>query len=245
MKIFCLFIFLIFFIPCVYAQVLEKGGWNDFTGRIGKKDCQLSLYLFDDGTIRGNYVFKHDSVKHYLSGHLKKNAFFLREDGHKKAVFKGNAISDPADEVQGTYTDSLTKQTLKFGFLSESTNIGRYGNRYADLGATEDEIEGFVKTAKRAILNGDKKWLAKHVQYPVRHVLGKGYPLIKNKQLFIKYFDQIFTQKFKDKVRQDYVTNLFTKYDSVMLGNGEIWVSGNSDSAGDKPGFIIIAINNK
>jgi hypothetical protein len=244
MKTFYLVIFFIFSISHLQAQTLEEGAWTDFIGTIGNKACQLSLYLFKDSTIKGNYVFKYDSLKQNLSGFLKGTDFLLKEDNHKNISFKGKAITDPADELRGARTDGLKNQDVPFGFLSISSNWGDYGHRYATAGGTEDEVERFMRMARHAILSGNKQWIANHIQYPVRHVLKKRYQLVKNKQLFIKYFDRIFTQRFKDKVREDYTTNLFTKYDSVMLGNGEIWVSGNSNAKDKKSGFIIIAINN-
>jgi len=238
LKIFCPIVFISCFTLAARAQVFEEGSWTDFNGSIGNKRCQASLYLFKDSTVKGNYVYKSDSVKQRVSGYLHGNILLLTDSVNKKIAFKG-MVSTPPDELQGTLTDSSTGQTKMFGLYSISSNSGDYGNRYADLGGTEDEVETFVRTAKRAILTGDKQWLATHIQHPVLRVLPKGYPIVKNAALFIKYFDQIFTPKFKAKIKEDYTTNLFTKNGAVMLGDGEIWVSGTERSKD----FVIIAIN--
>jgi len=47
---------------------------------------------------------------------------------------------------------------------------------------------------------------------------------------------------FKQKIKEDYTTNLFNKDGEVMLGNGEIWI-GNPSRPTDKNKFIIASIN--
>ena len=100
-----------------------------------------------------------------------------------------------------------------------------------------------MATVKQAIVTNNKQWLAVHVQYPLHNVLKKGYPKVKNKVLFVQYFDQIITPEFKKKVADDYTTNLFVKEDAVMLGDGEIWVKASENPATRGDDFTIIAIN--
>lgn len=236
---FLIFVTFNLFITNCYAQLLEVSAWNTFDGRIGSTESQLSLYLFSDNTIKGNYVIKKNGEKILLVGHLKANAIFLTELKYKSG-FKGNSFTDTLDKFEGTWTDSLKNMSLPFYFTLSTINWGDYEHRYSDVLGSTEEVEGFMKQVKNAILSNDKEWIANHMHYPTRHVLNKGFTSINNKYQFIKYYNQIFTKKFKDKIKSDLTTNLFDRNGEVMLGSGEIWI-GNSTSK--KNNFLITAIN--
>ncbi|HEY2581323.1 MAG TPA: hypothetical protein VGI43_05935 [Mucilaginibacter sp.] len=242
-KIILVFIILNFFLTNGYAQALDTGSWNNFEGKIGKNDCSLSLYLFKDRSIKGNYAFKIGGNKILLQGYLKANAIFLTELKPGNSVFKGNLFTDTLDKFEGTRIDGLKKEVLLFHFKLSSIEWGEYGHRYTDMFGTDDEIETFMQTVKTAILSDNKNWLADHIHYPTRHILRKGYTSINNKLQLIKYYEQIFTAKFKEKIKSDYTTNLFCKGGEVMLGDGEIWISNTPNSIEHKYDFIINAIN--
>jgi hypothetical protein len=214
------------------AQTLEEGSWNDMHGILAGKSCQLTLYLFADSTIKGNYVFKSDTLKNLLAGRLAKGKVYLADIAHPHCVFSGTIVTKPAEEFTGTWADSLNKKQEAFGFLLDGINFGDYGNRYP--GVSERDVEYFMWQVKHSILTRNRAWLAGHIQYPLHHVLKKGYPAVSSKQIFIKYFDQIFTPAFKARITSEYTTNLFTKNGDEMMGDGEIWIDGS----------VVIAINN-
>jgi hypothetical protein len=237
------FVILLFSAACCNAQLLETGSWSTFEGKIGTKQSQLSLYQFKDGTIKGNYVIKNSSDRVLVNGKLKANAVLLSEKKNTNLVFKGNIFTDKDDKYEGTYTDSLNNRSESFSFKLSTITWGDYQHRYTDLFGNDEEIESFMKQVKTAILIGDKQWVAAHIQYPIKEVLNSGYTSIKNQIQLKKYYNQIFTQKFKDKIRDTYTTNLFSKNSEVMLGNGEIWIGNTGNSTEKKYGFIITAIN--
>jgi hypothetical protein len=236
------FIILSFCITDCHAQLLEVNSWNTFDGSIGSNSSHLSLYLFEDSTIKGNYVLKDNGKKISVTGHLKPNALFLAEVKNEKSSFKGN-ISTIHDRFEGTRTDSQKKETIPFTFQLSSITGGSYDQRYSDIYGTDDEVEAFMKKVKNAILTDNKQWVADHVQYPLRHVLSKKYPPINNKKLLMKYYDQIFSKQFKGKIKHAVTTNLFNKDSAAMLANGEIWIGNTTKSTEDKYSLIIVAIN--
>lgn len=238
------FILLNFLATNSFSQLLlETNSWNTFEGKIGNNECQLSIYLFKNNSIKGNYVFKNSDKTTLLTGYIKGNAVFLNELGFEKPSFKGNSFTDTLDKFEGIWIDHSRQRTLPFYFKLETICWADYNHKYTDLFGTDQEIQGFMKLAKTAILKGDKQWLANHVHYPTRHVLHKGYSTINNKVQFIKYFDEIFTPEFKNKIQYTYTTNLFNKNGEVMLGNGEIWIGNTTKSVENKYNYIITAIN--
>ena len=222
---------------------LEQNAWNTFEGKLGNNQIQLSLYLFSDGTIKGNYVARNSVTKNYVEGYSKANALFLHEK-NSSAIFKGNLFTDTLDKFEGSWTDSLKNQSLQFYFTLSAINWGDFEHRYSDIYGTTDEIEDFMQKVKTAILTDDKEWIVNHMHYPTRQVLNKGFTSIDNKQQFLKYYSQIITTKFKNKIRYDYTTNLFNKDGEAMLGDGEIWIGNTPTSTENNYNFIILAINN-
>ena len=233
------------FLANSHSSFLDVNAWNTFNGKLGNDEVQLSLYLFADGSIKGNYVFKKHNAKIQLIGHPKANALFLTEvtNNNSKIVFRGNLFTDTLDKFEGTWVDSSQKKTANFYFTLSSINWGYYEYRYSDMFGTTLEIEAFMDKVKSAILSDNKEWLAAHIHYPTRQVLEKGFTSINNKQELILYFNEVFTPNFKNKIRHQYTTNLFTKNGAAMLGDGEIWIGNTSGSTADKYDFIITAIN--
>lgn len=228
-----------------YAGLLEVKAWNTFEGKLGNNYIQMSLYLFDNGEIKGNYILTNTGAEIQLEGKTKANAIFLTELTNNKptGTFKGNVFADTLDKFEGTWSDSSQKQSQTFFLRLQTITWGDYEHRYSDMFGTSNEVEEFMEKVKTAILTDNKEWIANHVHYPTRQVLDKGFTSINYKQQLIKYFDQVFTKQFKEKIKNAYTTNLFNKNGAVMLGSGEIWVGNTSNSTSEKYDFCIIAIN--
>src|SRR6185312_5456863 len=231
-----IFIILIFLTVNCQAQLLEVNAWNTFEGKIGKNESQLTLYLFNNGVIKGNYVLKANQSKILVNGKLKGNALILTEAGKPKSIFKGNLFTDTLDKFDGVF-DNPTNNSIPFSFLLTSINWASFGHRYASMFGTNEEIEKFMEAAKNAILSNNKQWVTNHIHFPTRHVLNKGLTSINNKKELMKYYNQVFTPKFKDKIRHQYTTNLFNKNGEAMLGDGEIWISNTQKSTAQNYGF--------
>jgi ankyrin repeat protein len=104
-------------------------------------------------------------------------------------------------------------------------------------------FKNFMKKIKLSILEGNKEWMANHIQYPVTAMLnGENKITINNKQQLTSNFDQIFYPAFKEKIKASNVDELSTNQYGTMLGDGWIWVE--NFSSNDSIEYKIYAINN-
>jgi hypothetical protein len=152
-------------------------------------------------------------------------------------------VGDSVNKFSGSWTDSGAQQMLPFNLRLLSSSVTSYEIRYPGLYGTEEDVESFVKKAVAAILINDKDWLGDHIRFPLRHISGKGFTGIADKQQMIRHYDEIFTRQFKDWIKQAYTSNLFVRNGEVMLGTGQIWVANKPGSTRDKYSLQIVAIN--
>jgi hypothetical protein len=152
-------------------------------------------------------------------------------------------LTGGTDKFEGTWTDVSNQVSLLFSLKLVFINPGTYEHRYTDVLGTTTEIEEFIKKTRASILVNDKAWIAEHTRYPLKHVQGTGLSTINTKQQLIHYFDQLFTNNFKERIKQYYTTNLFSKNGSVMFGKGELWIGNTANSTKEKYAFNIVAIN--
>jgi hypothetical protein len=229
----------------IRAELVQVNAWNNFEGKLGNSDMQLSIYLFKDGQIKGNYIIKYTGTKIQLSGERKAGSVILTEylNNLPGRTFRGKIFTDTVDKFEGIWRDPTQNESLNFSTKLVFFTAGIYDHRYTDVLGTTGEVEEFIKKVRSSILVNDKEWISEHIHYPLKHLSGKGFSSINSSQELITFFDEIFSKKFKDRIRQYYTTNLFTKNGSVMLGNGEIWISNTANSTKDKYAFNIITIN--
>jgi len=227
-----------------HAQVFQTGAWNTLQGKMGSSDMQMALYLFKDGSLKGNYILKYTGVKTELAGTQIGKTVVLKEVVRNTpwGTFKGT-VGDSANKFSGSWTDSGATQMLAFNLKLVASTMTSYEIRYPGLFGTQEDVESFVKKAVTAILINDKDWLGDHIRFPLRYISGKGFTGIADKQQMIRHYDEMFTHQYKDKIKQAYTSNLFTKNGEVMLGTGEIWVGNSPGSTKDKNRFQIVAIN--
>lgn len=230
-----------------FAQVLQTGAWATFHGKIGTSYYQLSLFLFKDSTVKGNYVLNQTSQKVLLTGAIKGNSLNLHAVKQENLSLNGRVTSanrQDGDVYSGTFIDATKKTTVPFKFVFGQLVYGEYNHMYSDLFGTDDEIENYAAKVKQAIIASDKEWVASNIFYPFAHSGIKGHSVIANKKQMLAYYDKIFTPALKELLKKDMTTNLFTKDSKVMLGDGEIWISNSPNSTSKKYGFSIYAVNN-
>lgn len=109
----------------------------------------------------------------------------------------------------------------------------------ASMGSHKDYAVFFSKLQK-AIASNDKAAVSAMVDYPfVAHSKGKGV-MIKDAKQFVAQYDKLITPKVKAAVDKQTYATLFTNWQGVMIGRGEIWFSGMGDGLKVK----IYTINN-
>jgi len=100
-------------------------------------------------------------------------------------------------------------------------------NRFAVAGLKEREVEIFFNSFKEAVAKGDKRKVATMVSYPLMASLSSNRRVkIVNSARFIKLYDQIFDDKFKQLIAKTEFKDLWAKYSGVATPGGAIWING-------------------
>ena len=91
----------------------------------------------------------------------------------------------------------------------------------------EREVEVFFNSFREAIAKGDKRKVAGMVSYPIKVYLpSKRTVKIANSVRFIKFYDQVFDEKFKEMIAATKFEDLWAKWSGVATARGEIWING-------------------
>ena len=182
------------------------GHWASYHGRIGLKDITLSLYISQNGAAKGDYA-EGDNCSHAggLKGQWKDGALSLTAYDHDSVTgyLKGTlAVTDSAAVYAGNWRDAVSAQQQPFRVARAAHNSASSEQPYADYGilGTREEIEGFIRDFKDAVISGDKQWVAKHTIYPNAAVIAGRQIQIKNKEEMVRVFDQVFTADYKKRL---------------------------------------------
>lgn len=103
-----------------------------------------------------------------------------------------------------------------------------------------EEMKDFLKKLQTALSANDKAAVAGMIKYPFKiykdGVEKKSYPSEKE---FVKDFDKFFTADVKKAVSDATYDSLFINAKGVMIGNGEVWMSGWDEKLNPGPVKII------
>lgn len=251
-KNFFLYSLLIFFAIVAPLSVIgqsadtsyAKNIWHNYNGKIGSTPIYMSLYFFQNGDIKGYYVYTKYDNKIPVAGQYMNNQVTLTEtvNGQPNGYFKSTRWdSYSSNNCAGTWTDATHKKTIEFTMQSEGTGGSSYEHKYPDF-TSDDILENFMKQVKESILSGNAEWIASNIQYPIKVNVSTGTSArvtITSKQQFIEKSALIFNEAYKTKIKNDVPYDIFGNYQGYMLGSGEIWVR-----PGTNGGIKIIAINN-
>ena len=229
------------------AFELKPNQWTDFEGTLGTTQIQLSLFLFEDGKIKGNYCYKKFDTKiHFVGEVMDSKSITLSSLNDKKVpeIFSGYFLTDETDRFEGTWKNA-NGSTLPFKLTLVSICGSTFDTRYTDFFGSDAEVENFMKKVKKASATNDKKWMANHVSYPLNTTLnGRKTIIIRNKKQFISNFDKIFHPDFKAQIKTSCTCNMFNNYLGATLNNGSIWINNSANSTKLKYDFVISALNN-
>lgn len=100
--------------------------------------------------------------------------------------------------------------------------------KYAVAGLNNDrEVEQFFMSFKEAVAKGDKQAVAAMVRYPIKVALARGRQVtLRSKVMFLRNYDAIFNEPFKQAIAQTKVEDLWAKWSGVATPRGEVWMSG-------------------
>lgn len=140
-------------------------------------------------------------------------------------------------------TEKIVKKDNKTNSSSDDSELfthkdfDRNNPRFDAAGVEDDEeVKEFFLKFQKAVAENDKKTVASMIDYPHnvrfpndRH--GRGLRIIKNEKEFIKNFDKIFANKFREFIADvdvNYVneqnSHLWANWQGVTVGRGVIWI---------------------
>ena len=119
-------------------------------------------------------------------------------------------------------------------------------NRFAVAGLNEQETVAFFASFKEAVAKGEKRAVAGMLSYPIRATLKSGRRVrLPNSAAFIRAYDQIFYNEFKQLIANTEAKDLWAKSAGVATPRGEVWIAGIVKNPKDPDKYVIkiIALN--
>ena len=229
----------------IKSQNLEKQSWTSFTSIFDSSNIELSLYLFEGGKIRGNYLNKKKKNRILINGKQNGNVIEFSEllIGNIKGKFIGKL--DSSDTLTGILSDSLKKNVVQLKFKLNSIFWGIYEKEYKVIYGSASEVENFTQLVKESILKKNKTWISNNVCYPITvRINNKRTMVVKNRSQIIQNFNKIFTISFLNRIKFDRTFDLFYNEGGVMIGDGDIYISNTVNSNKNKHYFCISSIAN-
>lgn len=135
----------------------------------------------------------------------------------------------------------IYKEEKREKFKIKSIQGREYENRINgifDLSITDQDIQDFLDSAKKAILTNEPNIIANIFSFPMRLNSDKEKIIINSKKDFIINYNQIVTETIIELILKADINELFVNYQGFMIGDGEIWFN-------PYDGIITINIINK
>ena len=229
-----------------FSLDLELNQWYDFTGKMDDKSIQLSFYTLKSGKLIGSFCSLTNEPKVLLSGNVRGNEIYLTASLNGKITDEliGKIFTDDQDRLELDWRKIPSDKKSIFKSVLLSVTAGTESKRYSQMVGSDAAVEQFISDVKKAVLKGDKIWLADNLFYPLKISISEKLVLnLKNKNQFLLQYDKIFTADFKAVIGKTFSHNHFNNYQGVMIGDGEIWINNSLNASEAKPIFQIIAIN--
>ncbi|WP_433969436.1 hypothetical protein [Tunturiibacter gelidiferens] len=88
------------------------------------------------------------------------------------------------------------------------------------------KVRQLLFSLQQAVAKHNPAAVAALVHYPIKVNPGKKPFVVKNEKAFIKDYDRIITHDIQDAIFKQKYEALFVNSQGVMLGDGEVWISG-------------------
>jgi len=216
---------------------LEPGFCGEYVGSVNK-DIEIGMSLETDGhELRGDYFYKRYLKDIPVKGeYVSERDIVLHEytaEGEMKGTFKLRFVEqDPegprgplkSEVMRGTWISSDGSESYPVFLSMEHGSPSSCEPRYAVAGATSDErVEKNVQGFYFSVLKGDKQKVADYVAFPLTFSLHKNSKTVYNRTAFLRYYDQIFTNKFVAAIANGIPHHMFANWQGIMIGNGVVW----------------------
>jgi uncharacterized lipoprotein NlpE involved in copper resistance len=226
---------------------LFKNGYHDYQGTINNNiSIQMSIYPLENEIV-GTYFYEKQKKEIKLQGKAGENSIILYEydeAGNNTGIFQGRM--NTIDKIEGTWISADGKSIFPFTLTLKSIIFSaKYGKRYALAinNASDQDVENYVRKIQNYIEHDNKEQLAEQTIYPITVKINGKATEIQDKVDFINKYDEILYPEYKKVIINAFTKYLFTNYQGVMLGNGEMWINEISTTDNNSK-LMIIAINN-
>jgi hypothetical protein len=232
--------------PCTTSnyKLFKEKGYYDYIGVIGKNEnIHMSLY-HNNNIIKGSYFYDKFQNEIKLSGKIVAKSILINQldkNGSITAIFKGKIGND--DSIFGSLYNIKTHKNSLFKINLQAVLSGvEFGHRYTNAGINNDiTVENFAKQFQAYVKSSQKDKISNLISYPINvYINGKRISIL-NKQQFIKNYNNIFNNGFKNVIISSYPQYMFSNYQGVMFGSGlkNVWINIDSNN-----NLMITAINN-
>ena len=130
------------------------------------------------------------------------------------------------------------------------TRVASSGNAPSSLpdfsvaGLTANEVRIFLQALQSAVGRNDTTQVAALVAYPITVRIGGQPTKLFTPTEFMDHYADIMSEHVKRVVEHARLDTLFTNYEGIRLGRGELWFAGVYEEGQETYRVRIIAINN-
>lgn len=158
-------------------------------------------------------------------------------------VSSGSASAEPGCRLDQLKADSTTCDRKQVSVQDKAAYVDFRVKEVAGL--QPDDVKSFLESLKKSVEAEDKVYLSNVARYPLRYFENKKRKSVNGPAQFVKKYKAIFTDKVKHTIENQQYQDLFVDSEGIMLGNGEVWISGIVEKTTPPKTLIkIIAVNN-
>jgi hypothetical protein len=237
--VYCTAFCLVGFLIGTFAQAqLPSGSCSEYRGTLGSStQIGMSLYAKDQ-VLEGSYFYRKYLTDIPLAGQYAAARDISLVEGASSGELHGTfslhfAESDPqfktaqtlqSEVLRGRWTSADGKTSFPV-YLKIEHDCPPPGHLWYEVagGRSEEAIEKNVQSFVGAIATGNREVAAKFVSYPCTFWQNREQISLRSSSEFLKYYDQIFTVKFKSEISKGIPHHMFANWQGIMLANGAVW----------------------
>lgn len=213
------------------AQGLFEKGYYDYEGTINQ-EMHIHMSIYPQGEeILGSYFYDTERKEIKLKGNAGVKDIVMHEyDETGKSTGSFTGTMQTVDKIEGIWISADNKKSYPFQLSLISIIPGaEYGKRYAVAVSdkSDKDVEAYVSRIQSLVTKGDKKQLVEEVSYPIKVNIKGVKTEILNKEEFIKRYDEIFHNKYKEAISNAFTKYMFVNWQGIMFGEGNynMWIN--------------------
>ncbi len=114
---------------------------------------------------------------------------------------------------------------------------------FSSAGLQTPEVIQFLATLQQAVGRDDRPAVAALVAYPITVRIDGAATILADPPAFIERYPQVITERVRAAIEAAEPATLFTNWQGVRIGRGELWFAGVYEDGAETYDVLIIAIN--